>query len=61
MNAKAIATMSFIAAIIGATVASLFFRDNDVTFMAATALVTLSVGVAITVVLVVTKKNGGSR
>ncbi len=61
MNAKIIAIISLIAAIIGATVASVFFRDNDGMFMAATALVTLSVGVAMTVALVVSKRNGGSR
>ncbi len=61
MNAKTIATISFIAAIIGVTIASLFFSDNGVMFVAATALVTLSVGVAMTVALVVSKRNGGSR
>ena len=61
MNAKTIATISVIAAIIGVTVASLFFRDNDVMFMAATALVTFSASVAMAVALVIAKRNRGSR
>ncbi len=61
VNAKSIVTISFISSVIGATVASLFFLDNNVMFMVTTALVTFSVGVAITVALVVTKRNGGPR
>jgi hypothetical protein len=61
MNAKSIATVTFVAAIIGGILATLLFGESDKALIVAAALFTCMFGVAITVALVATKRRREPR